>query len=407
MILSRRANLIVNNAVKDGKLIPLEICEVCGHAPHGKRDALEAHHWRGYQYPLDVWWVCRRCNQKLTGIHDGSMTLDQAKEKFGQTGAIEKSNVGLIERDTTISDRNPVAAYLLGLSPVGRRTMQSALDSVSDKLTSGRVVDSRLLDWTKLRYQHVQALRSVLMRDYEPATANKFMAAIRGVMRQAWLLGYITAEEYGRIKEVKGVKGSTLPAGRALTEAEITALLNHCAQDDRPSGARDGALIVLLRVAGLRRAELVGLQLSDYDRVNQLLRVQGKGNKEREVPVNRDAQQALADWLSVRGGTSGFIFCPINKSGRVNTRRPITAQAVYNIVNTRADAAGVRKLSPHDFRRTFVSDLLDAGADISTAQKLAGHSNVATTQRYDRRDVASRRDAVNLLKTNYRRRTKG
>lgn len=304
-------------------------------------------------------------------------------------------------------DRHPALAYLSSLeSDAGRRTMHSALDTIADRLTRHQVQDATLIDWRQLRFPHVQALRSVLMRDYAPATANKLLSALRGVMKQAWLMNYITADEYGRIKEVKGVKGSTLPAGRALTAAEITAMLNACAADATPAGARDGALLVLLRACGLRRAEIAGLKIDDYDRINQTIKILGKGHKEREVPVNSTAASALSDWLSVRGGRSGFIFCPVNKSGKVNTRSGIRPQSIYNAVNRRAREAGVKELTPHDFRRTFVSDLLDSGADISVVQKLAGHSKVETTQRYDRRQVAVQREAVNRLSTNYTPRTK-
>lgn len=298
-------------------------------------------------------------------------------------------------------DRSPALVYLASLSETGRRTMLSALGTVADRLTHHQVQDARQIDWRQLRYSHVQALRSLFSKDYATATTNKLLSAIKSVMKQSWLLGYITAEEYGRIKEVKGVKGSTLPAGRALTEAEITAMLQACALDDKPAGARDGALIVLLRAGGLRRAEVAGLVMSDYDRVNQSLRVNGKGNKEREVPVNATATDALSDWLKVRGGSSGYLFCPVNKSGKINPRKGVRPQSIYNAVNRRAHQAGVKELSPHDFRRTFVSDLLDAGVDISVVQKLAGHSKVETTQRYDRRDVSVQREAVNRLKTNY------
>lgn len=301
-------------------------------------------------------------------------------------------------------DRNPAAVYLAGLSKSGRITMQSSLNAVASKLTNGRVINALRFDWRALRFQHVTALRARLMSDYSPATANKILCAVRGVMKAAWLLGDIDAEEYARIKGVPGVRGSTLPAGRALTEKEIAAMLAVCASDATAAGARDGALLVLLRAGGLRRAEICALTLDDYDAVNQTLVIIGKGNKQRELPVTADLAGALSDWLLIRGAQAGPLFCPVNKSGKVIARKGIEPQSIYVALLKRAARAGVKNVSPHDFRRTFVGDLLDAGADLSTVQKLAGHASVTTTQRYDRRDEKVKRKAVNLLHVPYQRR---
>jgi len=108
----------------------------------------------------------------------------------------------------------------------------------------------------------------------------------------------------------------------------------------------------------------------------------------------------------VRGTEPGPLFVPVNKGGRMELR-PLSDQAVFLAVNKRAEQAGVDALSPHDFRRTFVSDLLDAGADIATVQKLAGHASVNTTARYDRRGDAAKRKAVALLHVPYQRRRLG
>lgn len=302
------------------------------------------------------------------------------------------------------TDRNPAAVYLGSLSKTGRVTMQSALDGIAGKLTRGRITDARLLDWRALRYQHVAALRSRLMDEYAPATANKMLCAVRGVMKQAWSLGYIDAEEYNKIKAVKGVAGSTVPAGRALTEAEIEVMLQSCAEDETAAGARDGALLVLLRAGGLRRAEMCTLSIDDYDAINKTLLVRGKGNKQRELPLTDDVRAALSDWLAVRGAKPGALFCPVNKSGKVTVKGRLSPQSIYNAVLKRADQAGVKKISTHDFRRTFVGDLLEAGADISTVQKLAGHASVTTTQRYDRRPEKVKRAAVELLHVPYQAR---
>jgi integrase len=131
------------------------------------------------------------------------------------------------------------------------------------------------------------------------------------------------------------------------------------------------------------------------------LTIKGKRNKQRELPANTTVATALTDWLILRGSQPGPLFCPVNKSGKINPSHRLSAQSIYNIVLRRAADAGVKDLSPHDFRRTFVGDLLEAGADISTVQQLAGHASVTTTQRYDRRPDKVKRQAVELLDVPY------
>jgi len=205
--------------------------------------------------------------------------------------------------------------------------------------------------------------------------------------------------------DIENVTGSTLPAGRALTSGEIAALMDACARDNSFAGTRDAAIIALLYSCGLRRAELCELELSDYDPETGALVVRGKRNKERTAYVTNGARSALEDWLVIRGAEQGALFCPVAQGGqgRVIVRK-MYPEAVFNMLVKRAAEAGVNDVSPHDFRRTFVSDLLDLGADISVVQKLAGHANVTTTARYDRRGEAVKRKAVDLLHVPYRAR---
>ena len=301
-------------------------------------------------------------------------------------------------------DDNPALVYLASLeSALSRRTMAGALDTIAGLLTEGQA-DRFTLPWSLMRFQHTSLVRSILAERYAPATANKMLSAIRGVLRAAFNLGLITADDYQRAIQVKSVKGETLPAGRSITSGELQAIMDVCANDQTPGGARDAGIIALLYSCGLRRAELVTLDLADYDRDAGTLRVKGKRNKERLAHAVNGARAALDDWLVIRGAAAGALFYPIRKGGHIAPGR-LTTQAIYHILQTRADSATVKSLSPHDFRRTFVGDLLDAGADIATVQKLAGHANVTTTARYDRRPEAAKRAAFELLHVPYRRQT--
>ena len=301
--------------------------------------------------------------------------------------------------DTGRIDPNPAVVYLAGLSYGSRRAMERSLTVMAQILTNNEGADYLHIPWQQLRFQHTAALRAVLAERYAFSTANKMLSALRGTLKAAWKLGLMTAEDYHKAASVESIKGEVIPSGRSLKSGELSALLDTC--DDSPTGIRDAAMISLLYACGLRRAELVNLELSEYDQVEQKLRVQGKRNKQRLVPIVSGAANALSDWLAVREAAPGPLFVG---TGNRNRGRKLTTQAVYKMLQTRADKAGIADLSPHDFRRTFVGDLLDAGADIVTVQKLAGHANVETTSRYDRRGERAKQKAVELLHVPYRQR---
>jgi integrase len=294
---------------------------------------------------------------------------------------------------------HPAAVYLARLAPGSRRTMRGALLTIAALLTDG-AADCFALPWSALRYQHTAAVRAVLAERYAPATVNKHLAALRGVLKEAWRLGQMEAADYQRAVDLPGMRGGTLPRGRALTPGELRALFAACA-DGSPAGVRDAALLAVLYGGGLRRAEVVSLDMSDFlPEIGALTVRHGKGDKARIVYLTGGAQGAMATWLPVRGPDPGALFLPINKGGRLTHRR-MTDQAILAMLRRRAIKAGVGHFSPHDLRRTFISDLLDAGADIATVQKLAGHASVATTGRYDRRGEHAKQRAAALLHVPY------
>ena len=297
-------------------------------------------------------------------------------------------------------DQNPAAVYLASLALGSRRSMRTALDLIATLVTSGRC-GATTLDWGAMRFQHTAAIRSALAERYAPASANHRLAALRGVLKAAWNLGQMPTEEYHRAVNLPPVRGESLPRGRALSPGELRMLFHICAHDTKAAGARDAALLALLYGIGLRRSEAVALDLKDYDVETGTLTVRsGKGNKARVGYASRGAKAALEKWLFLRGDVEGPLLMPVLKSGRIVFRR-LTDQAVLSVLLKRAKQGGVKHLSPHDLRRTFISDLLDAGADISTVQKMAGHANVTTTTRYDRRGEVAKQKASELLHVPY------
>jgi site-specific recombinase XerD len=306
---------------------------------------------------------------------------------------------------------NPVAVYLARLtSPESRRAMATSLELLAEILVEGRPAEATerarrrrvgqplamAVPWHELRYGHTQALRSWLAEHCSPAAANRHLAALRGVLREAWRLGLMNGEDLARAVDLASIPGSSLPAGRYVEDGEVRRLVVACLADNSPGGRRDAAVLAVLFVGGLRRAEAVGLDVDDYEPATGVLAVVGKGRRQRRTALPAGGRRAMAAWLEVRGTDEGPLFYPVDKARRVTPRR-LTTQAVYALVDRRARKAGVGHLSPHDGRRTFASDLFDAGVDAVQVQGLMGHASLITTGGYDRRPELARLAAVERL----------
>ncbi|WAC66226.1 site-specific tyrosine recombinase XerD [Agrococcus sp. SL85] len=171
---------------------------------------------------------------------------------------------------------------------------------------------------------------------------------------------------------------------KALSVAQVTAMLERAGGDD-PQGLRDRALLELLYATGARISELVALDVDDVPAADDavgLVRVTGKGAKQRLVPVGSYARAALDAWL-VRGrpaiaakGRGGPALLLGARGGR------LSRQAAWDVVQRVAEAADVPRVSPHSFRHSFATHLLEGGADVRVVQELLGHASVATTQIY-------------------------
>ena len=293
------------------------------------------------------------------------------------------------------AQHHPVALYLSTMTnPVSRQTILSSLHSIA-RLAGAD--DAWSFEWAALTVQDVQLLRARLAERYALASANKMIVALRLALRACWQLGRIDADTYMRLSQVKPLRGHRLPAGRMLDVEECTALLRACHADPRPIGRRDAAILALMVGAGLRRGEITSLSVDGFDPDAQTVRVRGKGNKERIVPLPDYVANAVEAWLIVRGpqGEALFVHCRFV----VQWWQELAANggAVALLLERRRRQAGIDRCTPHDLRRTYISMLLDQGVDVGLVQRLAGHADVATTLRYDRRDDARLRTAVDRL----------
>jgi integrase/recombinase XerC len=188
---------------------------------------------------------------------------------------------------------------------------------------------------------------------------------------------YLVREHIVSINPAKNVATpkAEKPLPTALTVDEAFRLMESPMEKEH---LRDRAILELLYSSGLRVSELVGLDTSQLDQELGIVKVMGKGRKERIVPVGKKAIEALQTYLKDRGhvGADAPVF--------VNTRGGrLTSRSVGRLVKKYTRHSGVfRKISPHSLRHTFATHLLDAGADIREIQEMLGHASLSTTQRY-------------------------
>jgi integrase/recombinase XerD len=166
-----------------------------------------------------------------------------------------------------------------------------------------------------------------------------------------------------------------------LGRAEVQRLLDQ-PKGSEPMSLRDRALLELMYACGLRASEVIDIEVSQVDLESGLLRVRGKGSKERIVPIGKVAVRAVRDYL--RRGRPELVGARVQANLFVNFRGgPLTRQGLYKIVQRHAESAGLAgRMSPHTLRHTFATHLLSGGCDLRSLQEMLGHADVATTQVY-------------------------
>lgn len=225
-------------------------------------------------------------------------------------------------------------------------------------------------------------LAALTRRGLGKRSQGRALSAVRSLFRFACLEGVVPANPAQGVRTPKVPK--TLP--RHLRPGEVEDLIE-APSGDEPLVRRDRAILELLYAAGLRVSELVGLDWPDVDLSARVLRVMGKGSKERMVPFGRPAAEALRRWLeiweSVRDAMDDGEPVFLNRNG---TR--LTDRSVRRVIDRWVDAAAVaRGVHPHTLRHTFATHLLENGADLRAIQELLGHSSLSTTQKYTHLEV--------------------
>ena len=216
-----------------------------------------------------------------------------------------------------------------------------------------------------------------LARGRSPRSTARFLSCVRGFYRHQLREGRIDEDPSLNVDSPK--LGRPLP--KSLSEAEVEALLK-APQVDDPVEFRDRTMLELLYACGLRVSELVGLQLAQVGMNQGVVRIFGKGGKERLVPMGEEALHWLTRYLN--GARRELLDNRPSETVFVNRRGgPMTRQAFWYRIKLYAGRAGVRSsLSPHTLRHAFATHLLNHGADLRVVQLLLGHSDLSTTQIY-------------------------
>lgn len=218
-------------------------------------------------------------------------------------------------------------------------------------------------------------------QDHQPlssSSAGRAVVAVRGLHRFALREGWTAADPSREVRPPVPVR--RLP--KAITVEQVSALLD-APDETTPLGLRDRALLELLYGTGARISEAVGLDVDDLERAEGLVHLDGKGGKQRIVPVGSWATRAVEAYL-VRGRPSLAAVGSGSPALLLNARGGrLSRQSAWTVLRTAAVRAGLTvEVSPHTLRHSFATHLLDGGADVRVVQELLGHASVTTTQVY-------------------------
>jgi integrase/recombinase XerD len=284
----------------------------------------------------------------------------------------------LDEHDTWLAVERGLAANSLA-------AYRRDLRRYADYLRSRGLTDATGVDESTVA-AYVETLKQARDEDgqpcYAPSSIARALVAVRSFhrfCREEGLADLDPSEEIGAPKVPQGIP-------KALTEPEVDALLG-AVVGDGPRELRDRAILETLYATGVRISELVGLDRRDLDFDAALVRVLGKGDKERVVPIGRSARGALEDYLArgrpalerphTRTRVAGDPVLLNARGGR------LTRQGCWKIVTTAGDRVGLEgRLSPHVLRHSCATHMLEHGADIRVVQELLGHASLSTTQVY-------------------------
>ena len=240
-----------------------------------------------------------------------------------------------------------------------------------------------LTDFASLELSHIRSwLANQQVKGGARTTLSRRATSIRLFTKWATKKGYLAKDVGATLATPKGAR--TLPGVLTVADASLAmdAMAARVGEEDGPISKRDAAMLEILYASGARVSELCGLDLEDIDYSRHTIRVLGKGNKERTIPIGNPAMRALESWLqdgrdSLAGAKSERAVFLGARGKRIDQRTVRTM--VYHAL---AALEGVEKMGPHALRHSAATHLLEGGADLRTVQEILGHASLATTQIY-------------------------
>ena len=252
------------------------------------------------------------------------------------------------------------------------------LDSFFDHLERLDVTDFATLELAHIR----SWLANQQVKGGARTTLSRRATSIRLFTKWATKKGYLSKDVGATLATPKGAR--TLPDVLTIADASLAmdAIAARVGEEDGPISKRDAAMLEILYASGARVSELCGLDLEDIDYARSTIRVLGKGNKERTIPIGNPAMRALESWLKngreLLAGAKSERAVFLGARGKRIDQRTVRTM-VYHAL---AALEGVEKMGPHALRHSAATHLLEGGADLRTVQEILGHASLATTQIY-------------------------
>ena len=255
-----------------------------------------------------------------------------------------------------------------------KKYSENTINSYKRDLIKSKTIIKK--DFTKLDKKDVQTIIQSLSKEESPNSVSRCISTLKSFYKFLELYKYTNHNPLTTITSPKTAK--SLP--KVLSEEEVDKLLDINLKTD--FDYRNKAMLELMYSSGLRVSELINLTVNDIDLKNYVVRIFGKGSKERIIPLNDYAAEALKNYIlnhrtiSFKHGENNILF--LNNHGNKMTR-----QGFFKILVKIAKEKGIKKeLSPHTLRHSFATHLLKHGADLRSIQELLGHSDISTTQIY-------------------------